>query len=73
MSRRAAFFGVKNFTFRALVIQSQCPPSLRCVGEEERVMADEERKMDGVWLSAIVITAVNGALFLALFAGIAGL
>ncbi len=34
---------------------------------------DEDRKMDGVWVPAIVITAVNGALFLALFAGIAGL
>lgn len=37
-------------------------------------MGEEDRKMDsGVWLPAIVITAVNGALFLALFAGIAGL
>jgi len=36
-------------------------------------MADEERKMDDIWLPAIMITAVNGALFLALFAGIAGL
>lgn len=36
-------------------------------------MAEEEREMAGVWLPAIVITAVNGALFLALFAGIAGL
>lgn len=36
-------------------------------------MGEEDRKMDGIWLPAIVITAVNGALFLALFAGIAGL
>ena len=36
-------------------------------------MAELDRRMDGVWLPAIVITAVNGALFLALFAGIAGL
>lgn len=36
-------------------------------------MADEDRTMGGIWLPALVITAVNGALFLALFAGIAGL
>lgn len=36
-------------------------------------MGEEDRTMDRIWLPAIVITAVNGALFLALFAGIAGL
>ena len=36
-------------------------------------MAEEDRTMNDVWLPAIVITAINGALFLALFAGVAGL
>jgi len=36
------------------------------MGEEDRTLAD-------VWLPAIVITAINGGLFLAFFAGLAGL
>jgi hypothetical protein len=36
-------------------------------------MAEEDRSMKDVWLPAIVITAINGGLFLAFFAGIAGL
>jgi len=36
-------------------------------------MAEEDRSMNGIWLPAIVITAINGGLFLAFFAGIAGL
>jgi hypothetical protein len=39
-------------------------------------MAEEDIRpstTDGIWLPAIVVTAVNAALFLALFAGIAGL
>lgn len=32
----------------------------------------EEATTEGIWVPAIVITAVNAALFLALFAGIAG-
>jgi hypothetical protein len=39
-------------------------------------MAEEDIRpstTDGIWLPAIVITTVNAALFLALFAGIAGL
>ena len=36
-------------------------------------MAEEDRSMNGVWLPAIVITAINGGLFLAFFAGLAGL
>jgi hypothetical protein len=36
-------------------------------------MADEERTLSDIWLPAIVITAINGGLFLAFFAGIAGL
>ena len=34
---------------------------------------DEEKTMDGVWLPAIAITAINAGLFLAFFAGLAGL
>lgn len=36
-------------------------------------MGEEDRKLDDVWLPAIVITAINGGLFLAFFAGLAGL
>jgi len=36
-------------------------------------MSEEDRKMDGILFPAIVITALNGALFLAFFAGLAGL
>jgi hypothetical protein len=36
-------------------------------------MAEEERTLNDIWLPAIVITAINGGLFLAFFAGIAGL
>jgi hypothetical protein len=36
-------------------------------------MAEQERKLSDIWLPAIVITAINGGLFLAFFAGIAGL
>ena len=36
-------------------------------------MSEEDRRLDDVILPAIVITAINGALFLAFFAGLAGL
>jgi len=36
-------------------------------------MAEKDRSMSDVWLPAIVITAINGGLFLAFFAGLAGL
>ena len=36
-------------------------------------MAEEDRKLNDIWLPALVITAINGGLFLAFFAGIAGL
>jgi hypothetical protein len=35
-------------------------------------MNEEDRSMHDVWLPAIVITAINGGLFLAFFAGLAG-
>jgi hypothetical protein len=40
---------------------------------EEGAMHDEDHKLNDVWLPAIVITAINGGLFLAFFAGLAGL
>jgi len=36
-------------------------------------MGEEKRTLNDIWLPAIVITAINGGLFLAFFAGIAGL